>query len=89
MFAQHYIFSTVRFHFFKKSCQILTFLHQNDRSVKDHRPMGCATMAAAPENGGNLRDFQSALIFIIPTQKLLKKSEELMLDVCDLKIDLL
>ena len=60
---------------FTFSEKVLIFGHQNDRSVKGHRPMGCATTAAAPENGGNLRDFQSALIFIISMLKLPWKPE--------------
>ena len=45
---------------FTFSEKVLIFLHQNDRSVKGHRPMGCATTAAAPEKR---RQFEGSKCF--------------------------
>ena len=42
---------TFSLYIFRKSCLIFFLLHQNDRSVKGYRPMGCAISAAAANSG--------------------------------------
>ena len=48
---------------FTFSEKVLFFLHQNDRSVKGHRPMGCATTAAAPEKRRQFERFSKCFDF--------------------------